>query len=67
MKNSGWGRSRFDANGPGLPASELWGRAQKDRKHAMVLAPDGRWIVTVRGSGREVKEWGAGKRARDYR
>jgi hypothetical protein len=67
MKNSGWGRSRFDPTGPGLPASELWGRAQKDAKHATVLTPDGRWVVTVRGTGREVKEWGDGWRTREVR
>lgn len=64
MKNSGFGRSRFDSTGPGLPASELWGRAQKDGNHALVYTADRGWTVTERSSGKRVKQWGCGRTAR---
>ena len=67
MKNSGWGRSRFDATGPGLPASELWGKAQKDRKHTLVQHPGGWFEVFERKSGKQVKEWGCGRTHKNSR
>lgn len=59
------GSSRF---GVGMPPSDLYGVAQKDRKHALVKdEKTGAFVVRDRKSGRIVKAWGDGTTTKESR